>query len=37
MKFIHINNERDILQLKDSIYSNKDIFYVNIYGRVWSM
>ena len=26
MKFIHINNERDISQLKNSIYSNNDIF-----------
>ena len=26
MKFIHINNERDVSQLKDSIYSNKVIF-----------
>jgi hypothetical protein len=26
MKFIHINNEKDILQLKNSINGNKDIF-----------
>ena len=26
MKFIHVNTESDMSQLKDSIYSNKDIF-----------
>lgn len=26
MKFMHINSESDIFQLKNSIYSNKDIF-----------
>jgi len=26
MKFIHVNNESDMSQLKDCIYSNKDIF-----------
>jgi len=26
MKFMHINNESDMTQLKDSIYGNKDIF-----------
>ena len=26
MKFMHINNESDMSQLKDSIYGNKDIF-----------